>query len=64
MKHIIDRELFCRCQQCEGAVQDILRMEQMLCHGAKAVLSKRRKAILREKRAPYFQERYARKVGR
>lgn len=63
MKHIIDRELFCRCGRCESAVRDILRMEMMLCQGAKAALTKRRKEIQREVRAPYFRARYAGKVG-
>lgn len=62
MKHIIEREIFCKCQRCESAVQDILRQELMLCQGAKMVLAKRRKEIQRAIRAPYFQERYARKA--
>jgi hypothetical protein len=64
MKHIVERELLCRCQKCEGAVQDILRMELMLCQGAKVSLARRRKEIQREKRAPYFRERAVQRRGK
>lgn len=58
----IDRELFCKCGQCEAALHDILRMELMLCTGAKTQLGKRRKRIQSELRKPYFRERYAAQV--
>lgn len=60
IKRVIQLELFCRCSKCEEAVQDILRMEQMLCQGGKAALTKRRKQIEAVKRRPYFRE-YKRK---
>lgn len=63
IKEIVDRELFCRCGQCEDAVRDILRTELMLCQGAKATLTKRRKEIATESRRGYFRERYAGKVA-
>lgn len=61
VRGIIERELFCRCGKCEEAVRDILRMEAMLCQGAKASLTKRRKEIQREARRPYFQADYQRR---
>lgn len=63
MNEVINRELFCRCGRCEPAVQRILRLEASLCQGAKTALTKRRKEIQRISRAPYFRERYRRKVG-
>lgn len=55
---IIEQEVFCRCRGCEEAVQTILRMESMLCRGAKAELTRRRMRIQTERRRPYFRERY------
>lgn len=63
MKHIINREVFCKCQKCEGAVQDILRMELMLCSSAKRHLTVRRREIQKERRRPYFQQRYREQVA-
>lgn len=60
---IIQLELFCKCGKCEEAVQDILRMEVMLCKGAKAQLTKRRKDLQRCLRRPYFRA-YDRARGR
>lgn len=63
VKHIIDAELFCACRKCEEAVQDILRMESMLCRGAKSVLTQRRKRIKRESRLPYYRAYYAERAS-
>lgn len=63
VRRVIEQELFCRCEKCETAVQDILRMEAMLCRGGKAALTKRRKEIGRVRRLPYYRE-YDRKRGR
>ena len=35
-KAVIAREMCCSCGGCEGAVQDILRMEAMPCHGGRS----------------------------
>ena len=59
MKHIIEDDVFCACEKCEGAVQDILRMESMLCQGAKGIPTRRRNRIERESRLPYYQRYYA-----
>lgn len=49
-KAIIEERIYCSCRKCEEAVQDILRMEQMLCHGAKTLLGHRRGALRRVNR--------------
>ena len=62
-KAVIAREMCCSCGGCEGAVQDILRMEAMPCHGGRTALGRRRLQLrrveTREKRRPCFCERYA-----
>jgi hypothetical protein len=63
VKHIIESEVFCGCGKCEEAVQDILRMEQMLCRGARSILGLRRTKIRRERRSTYDRHRYATRVS-
>lgn len=59
VRALIEAEVACSCGKCTEAVADILRMETMLCRGAKAALTRRRKEIQRVRRRPYFQRRYA-----
>ena len=54
IKLILDDNLFCRCGRCEAAVQEILRTERTLCRGAKMTLTRRRKALQRAARRPYY----------
>ena len=61
VKHIIDEELICRCGKCEEAVQDILRMETMLCRGAKTQLTRRRQRLKSEGRRTYYRDYYREK---
>lgn len=56
VRAVIEAEVFCRCGQCEDAVQDILRMERMLCQGAKNILARRRNDLKRAARRPYFRD--------
>lgn len=62
IKAVIERAFACKCGQCEEALQDILRMEEMLCLGAKAEAGRRRKEIHREKRRSYHAKRYREQV--
>lgn len=59
VRALIEADILCACGQCEEAVQDILRMESMLCRGGKYVLTKRRKEVQRALRRPYYRRRYA-----
>lgn len=56
VQRIIDRPVDCPCGQCDDAVPDILRMERMLCRGARASLAHRRRQIHRTKERARIRE--------